>query len=61
MNRAPVIQHLRSSNNFLFMLISYWWVFGLSGIIALLIAFATISLQALRPLVENPVKSLRSE
>ena len=38
-----------------------WWVFVLAGSTALLIAFATISLQVLKAVVENPVKSLRSE
>jgi putative ABC transport system permease protein len=38
-----------------------WWVFLLAGIIAVLIAFATISLQAVKAALANPVKSLRSE
>jgi putative ABC transport system permease protein len=38
-----------------------WAVFVLSAIIALLIAFATISFQAIKAAVANPVKSLRSE
>jgi putative ABC transport system permease protein len=38
-----------------------WWVFLLAGIIALIIAFATISIQALKAANMNPVKSLRSE
>jgi putative ABC transport system permease protein len=38
-----------------------WWVFALAGITALLIAFATISLQVIKAVVENPVKSLRAE
>lgn len=38
-----------------------WWVFGLSGIAAILIALATISFQAVRAAMANPVKSLRSE
>jgi putative ABC transport system permease protein len=38
-----------------------WWVFILAAVIALLIAFATISFQALKAAVANPVKSLRSE
>jgi putative ABC transport system permease protein len=38
-----------------------WWIFALAGVIALLIALLTIVLQATRAVVENPVKSLRSE
>ncbi len=38
-----------------------WWVFGLAGIITLLIAMATISFQAIKAAIANPVKSLRTE
>ena len=38
-----------------------WWVFAVAGVLALLIAVATITLQVLRAAVDNPVKSLRSE
>lgn len=38
-----------------------WWVFVLTGAIALLIALITVSYQAIRAAVTNPVKSLRSE
>ena len=38
-----------------------WWVFFLSGGIALLIAFATISIQAIKTANTNPVESLRYE
>ena len=38
-----------------------WWVFILSGGIALVIAFATVSIQAIRAATANPVKSLRYE
>ena len=38
-----------------------WWVFVLAGIIALVIAFATISFQAIKAARANPVKSLRTE
>ncbi|MEO6582977.1 MAG: FtsX-like permease family protein, partial [Ferruginibacter sp.] len=38
-----------------------WWVFLLAGLIATLIAFATISLQAIKAAVSNPVKSLRCD
>lgn len=38
-----------------------WWVFALAGLLALLIAFATISLQVMKAVMEKPVKSLRTE
>ncbi|NVM63368.1 putative ABC transport system permease protein [Mucilaginibacter sp. SG538B] len=38
-----------------------WWVFALAGMVALVIAFATVSFQALKAALTNPVKSLRSE
>jgi putative ABC transport system permease protein len=38
-----------------------WWVFAITGMIAVLIAFVTISFQAVKAAVANPVTSLRSE
>jgi len=38
-----------------------WWVFGIAGFIALVIAFATMSFQAVKAAMANPVKSLRTE
>ena len=38
-----------------------WWVFILAGIIAVVIAFATVGFQALKAAIANPVKSLRTE
>jgi putative ABC transport system permease protein len=38
-----------------------WKVFALSGLIALLIAILTVSSQAIKAAVANPVKSLRTE
>jgi putative ABC transport system permease protein len=38
-----------------------WWVFGLAGLIALFIALLTVSFQAIKAALINPVKSLRSE
>jgi putative ABC transport system permease protein len=38
-----------------------WWVFALSGAAALLIAIVTVSYQAIRAAMGNPVKSLRTE
>lgn len=38
-----------------------WWVFASAAVIALLIAMATVSFQAIKAAVANPVKSLRTE
>jgi putative ABC transport system permease protein len=38
-----------------------WWVFALTGMVTVLIAFITISFQAVKVAVANPVNSLRSE
>jgi putative ABC transport system permease protein len=38
-----------------------WWVFLAAGILATLIALLTISFQAIRAAIANPVKSLRTE
>ena len=38
-----------------------WWIFVLAGCIALLIALITVSFQAIKAALANPVKSLRTE
>ncbi len=38
-----------------------WWVFAIAGSLAVIIALATISFQAIRAALANPVISLRSE
>jgi putative ABC transport system permease protein len=38
-----------------------WWIFVVAGVVALLIAMLTVSFQAIRAAVANPVKSLRTE
>ena len=39
----------------------HWWMFVFAGILALVIALATVSFQAVKAAVANPVKSLRTE
>ena len=38
-----------------------WWIFALAGVTAVLIALLTISFQAIKAAIANPVKSLRTE
>jgi ABC-type antimicrobial peptide transport system permease subunit len=38
-----------------------WWIFALSGGIIIFIALATVSFQAAKAALVNPIKSLRSE
>lgn len=38
-----------------------WWVFIVAGLLAALIAFVTVSFQAIKAAIANPVKSLRTE
>ncbi|WP_153796211.1 ABC transporter permease [Foetidibacter luteolus] len=38
-----------------------WWIFLVAGIIAVLIALATVGFQAIKAAISNPVKSLRTE
>lgn len=38
-----------------------WWVFAVAGVTAILIALLTISFQAIKAAIANPVKSLRTE
>jgi ABC-type antimicrobial peptide transport system permease subunit len=38
-----------------------WWIFIAAGVMALLIALLTVSFQAIKAIIANPVKSLRTE
>jgi putative ABC transport system permease protein len=38
-----------------------WWVFAMAGVAAILIALITVSFQAVKAAVANPVNSLRTE
>ncbi len=38
-----------------------WWIFGLAAVVAISIAFLTVSFQSIRAALANPVESLRSE
>jgi ABC-type antimicrobial peptide transport system permease subunit len=47
--------------NFAYRITISWWVFFLAGLLALVIAFLTVSFQAIKAAMANPVKSLRTE
>jgi hypothetical protein len=47
--------------NFAYRIDIGWWVFGLAGALAIIIALLTVSLHAVRAALANPVKSLRTE
>lgn len=47
--------------NYAYHTVLYWWIFALAGGVALLIALLTVSFQAMRAAVANPIKSLRTE
>jgi putative ABC transport system permease protein len=47
--------------DFAFRISISWWVLAMAGVIALIIAFVTISFQSIKAALANPVKSLRSE
>jgi putative ABC transport system permease protein len=38
-----------------------WWIFVAAGLLVVLIALITVSVQAIKAAITNPVKSLRTE
>ena len=38
-----------------------WWIFAVAGVVAVVIAFLTVSIRSIATAIDNPVKSLRSE
>jgi ABC-type antimicrobial peptide transport system permease subunit len=47
--------------NFAYRIDISWWIFGLAGLFAVVIALLTISFQAVKAALANPVKNLRTE
>lgn len=48
-------------NDFAYKMKLGWWIFLAAGILALLIAWVTLSFQTIKAAIANPVKSLRTE
>jgi putative ABC transport system permease protein len=59
---SPIAWLLMSKylQNFAYRIDIQWWVFALAAFAALLIAFITVSFQAVKAAIANPVQSLRS-
>jgi putative ABC transport system permease protein len=47
--------------NFAYRIHIQWWVFALTALLAVIVALVTVSFQAIKAAVANPVESLRSE
>jgi putative ABC transport system permease protein len=59
----PVSQYAMQSwlKGFVYKTSMEWWVFAAAGLLAILIALITVSFQAVKAAITNPVKSLRTE
>ena len=60
---SPIAYYLMNKwlQDFVFRIDISWWFFVAAGTIALVIALITVSFQAVKAAVANPVKSLRTE
>lgn len=47
--------------DFVYRIDLHWWLFGLSGVIAIVMALFTVSFHAIKAAIANPVTALRSE
>ena len=47
--------------NFAYKIDISWWMFAIAGLLAIAIALFTVSFQAIKAAISNPVKSLRTE
>jgi putative ABC transport system permease protein len=60
---SPIAWYLMTQwlKDFAYRIEIQWWFFVLAGLIAVAVAFLTVSVQSVRSALANPVKSLRSE
>lgn len=47
--------------NFAYPVTISWWIFALAGLLAIVIAFTTLSFQSIKAALANPVKNLKTE
>lgn len=47
--------------NFTYRTTISWWIFAISGLLMIVVAFITLSFQTIKAAIANPVKSLRTE
>jgi putative ABC transport system permease protein len=47
--------------NFAYPVTISWWIFALAGLLAIIIAFATLSFQSVKAALANPVNNLKTE
>ncbi|HVV06044.1 MAG TPA: ABC transporter permease [Puia sp.] len=60
---TPIAWYIMSIwlNDFSYRVDLHWWIFALAGAAAILLSLMTVSYQAIRAAIANPVKSLRTE
>jgi len=60
---TPIVYFLLSKwlEGFVYRIDLQWWMFAITGLVAIAIAFLTVSFQSIKAALANPVKSLRSE
>jgi len=60
---TPVAWYIMNKwlQNFAYRINVSWWMFGIAGLLVLFIALMTVSFQAIKAAIANPVKSLRTE
>jgi putative ABC transport system permease protein len=60
---SPIAWYMMSNwlNGYSYRISIEWWVFAIAGIAAVSVALLTISFQAIKAAIANPIKSLRSE
>ncbi|WP_183578021.1 ABC transporter permease [Mucilaginibacter sp. X5P1] len=60
---SPIAWYMSASwlQGFAYRIPIHWWVFASAGIISLMVAAITVSVQAIRAALANPVDSLKSE
>jgi len=60
---TPIAWYLMSKwlRDFAYRININWWIFLVTGIVAIIIALLTVGFQAIKAAIANPVKSLRTE